>query len=176
MKRISDPMTIKVLTLHEPWASLAAWQEKESETRSWGIRAEFPIKLAIHAGKNKESLLVIKAELEAEKRRGVIVDNLEPFHRHLVRAMMVNGMTDESGGLVFNRFPFGCILAVCDLVDIVRMTPAFIRQQTEKERAFGDWRPGRFAWRLANVQMLPEPVLARGAQGLWSWNWNGMVA
>lgn len=176
MKRISDPQTIKVLTLHEPWGSMAAWREKEFETRSWGIRPPLPMKLAIHAGKNKEALASIKAELEIERRRGVIIDNLEPFHRHLVRAMMMHGMTDEDGDLVFNRFPFGCILAVCDLIEIVRMTPAFIAQRPEKERAFGDWRPGRFAWRLANVQALPEPVPVRGAQGLWDWHWNGMVA
>ena len=35
------------------------------------------------------------------------------------------------------------------------------------ERAFGDYSPGRFGWRLASVVRLPVPVPARGMQGLW---------
>ena len=37
------------------------------------------------------------------------------------------------------------------------------------ELLFGDWTPVRYAWELANVQMLTEPVPARGKQGLWDW-------
>lgn len=35
------------------------------------------------------------------------------------------------------------------------------------ERAFGDYAPGRYAWLLANVRALPEPVPCRGYQQLW---------
>lgn len=37
------------------------------------------------------------------------------------------------------------------------------------QRPYGDFRPGRFAWALDNVQRLEEPVPAKGAQGLWEW-------
>lgn len=168
MKRISDPQTIKVLTLHEPWASLAAWQEKKFETRSWGIRASFPMKLAIHAGKNRDA---IKQWQQRDSQSPLI----SRFDRELYMAFTRHGLGAQ-GYPHFDDLHFGCIIAVCDLVEIVRMTPAFIAQRAEKERAFGDWRPGRFAWRLANVQALPEPVPVRGAQGLWEWHWNGMVA
>ena len=40
---------------------------------------------------------------------------------------------------------------------------------TEKELALGDWTPGRYAWELANVKILPEPIPAKGKQGLWNW-------
>ena len=33
----------------------------------------------------------------------------------------------------------------------------------------GDYTPGRYAWKLANVQKLPEPIPAKGRQGLWNW-------
>lgn len=33
---------------------------------------------------------------------------------------------------------------------------------------YGDFTPGRWAWLLANVRPLAEPVPARGAQGLWN--------
>ena len=40
---------------------------------------------------------------------------------------------------------------------------------TEKEIILGDWTPGRYAWEMANVKILPEPIPAKGNQGLWNW-------
>ena len=37
------------------------------------------------------------------------------------------------------------------------------------ELALGDYTPGRYAWKLANVKKLPEPIPAKGRQGLWNW-------
>jgi hypothetical protein len=37
------------------------------------------------------------------------------------------------------------------------------------ELEFGDFSPGRFAWELADVVRLPQPIMARGARGLWEW-------
>jgi hypothetical protein len=42
-------------------------------------------------------------------------------------------------------------------------------QAETDEFLFGDWRPGRFAWELANVKALPEPVPVSGKRGLWNW-------
>ena len=39
----------------------------------------------------------------------------------------------------------------------------------QDELALGDYTPGRYAWKLANVQKLPEPIPAKGRQGLWNW-------
>jgi len=78
--------------------------------------------------------------------------------------------------------PFGAIVAVCDLVDCVRITglPALIEHgrghtpvgmwrllPDEPELSFGDYSPGRCAWLLGNIRALPEPVPAKGALGLW---------
>lgn len=35
---------------------------------------------------------------------------------------------------------------------------------TKKEIVLGDWTPGRYAWELANVKMLLEPISAKGKQ------------
>lgn len=37
------------------------------------------------------------------------------------------------------------------------------------EIALGDWTPGRYAWELANVKILQEPIPVKGKQGLWNW-------
>ncbi len=38
-----------------------------------------------------------------------------------------------------------------------------------KERAFGDWSPGRFGWILRNPVLFDKPIPAKGAQGFWNW-------
>ena len=57
------------------------------------------------------------------------------------------------------------------------MIPALAQSPhlTPLERAFGDYSPGRFAWRLWDVQRLPRPVAARGYQRLWNWNPGGPI-
>lgn len=38
-----------------------------------------------------------------------------------------------------------------------------------QQAPFGDFSPGRYAWLLADVEPLAEPVPAKGRQGLWEW-------
>lgn len=46
----------------------------------------------------------------------------------------------------------------------------------EDQRSFGDFTPGRFALLLADVVKLPEPIPARGHQGLWTWDEHELAA
>lgn len=39
----------------------------------------------------------------------------------------------------------------------------------ETQRPYGDFAPGRFAWMLADITPLAEPVPAKGGQRLWEW-------
>lgn len=34
---------------------------------------------------------------------------------------------------------------------------------------YGDFQPGRWAWMLSDVDVLAEPIPAKGKQGLWEW-------
>lgn len=65
------------------------------------------------------------------------------------------------------ELPFGAVVATADLTDCVLMTKEFINQQSEIERRCGLWEPRRYAWKLENIQILSEPIPARGKQGLW---------
>jgi hypothetical protein len=38
-----------------------------------------------------------------------------------------------------------------------------------REREFGDYESGRYAWILLNVKPLLKPIPAKGAQRLWNW-------
>lgn len=139
---------MKALSMTQPWAMLVALVEKEWETRSWGTR--YRGRLAIHA-----PLRMGRDEIRIAMG--------EPFRSVLAR----------HGYRLPSRLPRGVVLATCDLVECVQIrtvTWTFEQELSAKEVAFGDFRPGRFAWRLANVRMLPEPVAARGALGLWEFD------
>jgi len=62
--------------------------------------------------------------------------------------------------------PLGAIVATCRLADVIHTDKG---APTDVEDLFGDWSPGRYAWLLEDVAPLAQPVLARGALGLWEW-------
>ncbi len=132
-------MTVKALTLTQPWASLVALGEKRIETRSWQTHYRGP--LAIHAARHwpqsAKSLLQV-----------------EPFLSAL-------------HGLRLEDFPLGAILAVGYLASIERTD--HMKLPGEPELTFGDYRPGRYAWYLERVQKLEKPIPTLGHLGLWSW-------
>ena len=61
--------------------------------------------------------------------------------------------------------PFGAIVAVGRLV-ACRLTQNIRVSETEWE--LGDFTPGRYAWKIADVERLVQPIPTRGYQGLWS--------
>lgn len=75
----------------------------------------------------------------------------------------------KNGVKKWGDLPRGAIVATATLEDCIRMTPYIIVVQNEQERLVGDWSMGRYAWKLTNVKPLPEPIPAKGAQGLWNW-------
>jgi len=140
---------MKTITIKQPWATLIALGEKKFETRSWQTKHRGP--LAIHAGKqiDKESCdyLPIKQAL----------------HKHGIES--------------YKDLPTAVVLAVVDLIDCHKVpneiSPAgveFEKKLEGDEVYFGDFDEGRYAWELANLQVLPEPMPAKGQLSLWEWN------
>ncbi len=71
-------------------------------------------------------------------------------------------------GILDEELPQSAILCAVDLMECYRtdglMLPADL---PPNERRYGDYSPGRWAWQLGNLRVLPEPVEAKGALGLW---------
>lgn len=128
------------LTLTQPWATLMAIEAKRDETRDWWIR--FRGWFAIHAAKG------FPPECQA-------LCYQEPFAGVLAKAGY-NGPAD---------LPLGRVLAVTELLDCIE-TDSIIRSVGEPERSFGDYSPGRFAFRTGGVRRLRDPFLMRGLQRL----------
>lgn len=159
---------MKAITLWQPWAILLAIGAKRFETRSWATSYRGPI--AIHAA-TKDPRAIIR-ELPTETQQAIF----ESIYKHY-------GI--QAGALL--KMQTGAVIATANLVDCHRMvlhggrglsstspgwleTDRGIYEPDEQELLFGDWTPGRYAWELANVQMLPEPIPVKGGQRIWNWD------
>lgn len=132
---------MKVLSLHEPWASFMARGYKKWETRKWATM--YRGQVAIHAAKTDEHVWEAKLKLA---EAGVVESAFGP-----------DPFPMEDGD-----WPFGKIVAVGALVDCI---PSVKARPSRMERALGDYTPGRAIWIFKDVRRV-EPVHFRGMQGL----------
>ena len=142
----------KAISLLQPWAWLVAAGHKQIETRSWytAHRGE----LAIHASGG---------------RRGDIrrLCEQDPF----IRAVLAEA------GLRYDTLPRGGIVGACGVVGVEQMVEQAgvatfdlrdSRRLGERERAFGEYAPGRFAWLLQDARALPDLIPCPGRLQLWT--------
>lgn len=141
---------MKAITVWQPWAGALAAGIKENETRGWATKYRGP--LAIHSAV-KEIQHTWSSVYMNDAAREVIC-------RRLDLPEIFDGPA---------TFPMGCILATAELVDCIRITPDLVATLSPDELALGNYTMCRYAWKLANVNLLPEPIPIKGKQGLWNW-------
>jgi hypothetical protein len=155
---------VKALTLTQPWATLVAIGAKRIETRGW--RTSYRGELAIHAAKGfpKDALKF----------------SLQPVCYNQMQRTARLEMSRKGWG----AYPLGYVLATCRLQACISTDTLFEvdslltndpeavtgRYVSELEHAFGNFSPGRFAWFLTDIKLLPEPIPAKGSLSLWEWN------
>lgn len=137
--------TAKLITLHQPWASLVATGLKRHETRHWKTDYRGPLLIHAAALRMKPASQAVLEEACCLMNRG-IPENL----------------------------PYGAIVAIADLTDcrmmadkyntLTEQTYAYIHSQTPLERMVGNWSAGRYAFRLDNVRPL-QPIPMKSRQG-----------
>lgn len=130
---------IKALTLQDPYGTLVATGHKQYETRSWPT--SYRGLLVIHVGKTLAINWDNKVFLSLLRDVGIS----DPY-----------------------KLPLGAAVCICELTAVYR-TEAVRPHISDRERAFGDFSPGRAAWKLENVQRFRKPIPCRGAQKLWDW-------
>jgi hypothetical protein len=152
---------VKALTIYQPWASLSAFEEKKIETRSWHTRYRGP--LAIHA---------------AQKYTYGTIGRLwstSALWRNALIKIGVNFSFGEINGVPLHH---GVIIATCNLIkclEVIEESPGSYAKLSDGtmvdgcEYEFGDYSIGRYAWILADIRRLLEPIPAKGRQGLWNW-------
>ena len=159
------------ISIHQPWATWLALGEKKQETRHWIFKRRGL--MAIHATKNDTYLKrAINMVMDGKDWLRFVPDGIsypsEMTDYQRFTDTLFNAYVTPNDN-PFDVFPTGCIVAVAELVDCKLMTPRFIDQQTPQERALGDWSVGRYAWKMANVVKLDEPIPWKGEQGIWQW-------
>lgn len=130
---------MKVLSLKEPFATLIKNEKKLVETRSW--KTNYRGELYIHAS-------VTKIDKETRNRKELF-DLLE----------------NES-------FNFGMIICKCRLVDCIYMTKEYVEEMKMnhyQEYLCGEYKEGRYAWILEDVEPLKKPIKAKGQLGIWNY-------
>lgn len=147
---------MKALTLWQPWASLIAFNEKNIETRCWttAYRGE----LAIHAAARRPPDLG-KSQFTSD------------FQSELADVFHIAMRTVPS---FVNLLPRGSVLCIVKLVSIEESSR--VRDVlSERERIFGNYEDGRYAWNLQMVRMFNPPIKAKGNRMLWNWNDGGTL-
>jgi len=155
---------VKTISLYQPWAQAVARGSKRIETRSWFTHYRGP--LAIHAG--------------AYKHLGTLRRWQNDWFWCGVLGVRLNSVD------LAKVLPFGAVIAVCELVDVVPVKvldpaeldedrfPVFpdtqrpLRNYRFTERMLGNYSAGRYGWVLDNVRVLKEPLPCRGRQGLFN--------
>lgn len=66
---------------------------------------------------------------------------------------------------------FGYIILKCKLVDCVYMDEEFLDKikKDKLEYLVGDYKLGRYAWILDDIQVLDRPIFAKGKLGIWNY-------
>ncbi len=150
LAELQHPHSLKALTLTQPWATLMAVGAKHIETRSWSTTHRGL--LAIHAAKGFPAW----AEDICQ----------EPF---VCGALLDAGYVSRGTTRTNPRdLPLGQVVAIASLDRVERITQSY--PVTKMERAFGDYRVGRFAWHFSAIYRLTSPIAARGSLGLWTWD------
>ena len=135
-------MNYPTITVRQPWATLLAYGRKEFETRSWPLHYRGP--LAIHAS-----------------------SMLHPDDRIWAREDVdIGNLLRDCGYADVTELPLGAVVGIGMLTEC--WPTVGLHYLTARERALGDFSPGRWAWRIERVERLREPVPARGRLGLWA--------
>lgn len=143
---------MKALTIRQPWATLIALGEKKIETRSW--KTIYRGSILIHAGKS--------------------IDKKSCLREPIKSTLKNHGYTEKN-------LPTGVIIAKCQLIDCIKIKDwvadtslKVIKATLENAKAimgneleFGDFTPSRYAWILDNVELLKDPIPAKGKLSLW---------
>jgi activating signal cointegrator 1 len=143
--------TVKALSLWQPWASLVALGEKRVETREWSTEYRGP--LAIHA-----TAKIPPFWLGGSRHSDIFKNEV---------ADVLNVKRDYVG-LAGRKLPLGAILCIVRLTDI-QPTGQVREILCERERIFGNYEEGRYAWFFEMIEKFEQPIPAKGNRMLWNW-------
>ena len=90
---------------------------------------------------------------------------------HASLALSKSENKDKASKYLKSEIKPGYILCRCELVDCIPMTDDFIKyiNNDTNEADYGRYSDGRFAWKLKLIEVLDEPIKAKGKLGIWNY-------
>lgn len=155
---------MKALTLHQPWAELVAQGYKHWETRSWPTTHRGL--LAIHS--SREWKYIGEAIVGCDSENEPILR--PPFDRCLIPTFDYLYGAMSTGGIVGLVNVTSCQPAPQVrrmLLEMLGSSDPVEHDYAEQNLAFGDFSPGRWAWKLDHIVAI-ETHIVRGHQRLWT--------
>lgn len=150
---------MKALTLWQPWASLVALGEKRIETRCWDTK--YRGELAIHASANLPPAWLGRSRFSCE------------FADEVADVLNVRRDRDDRLGSHVDdevkKLPRGSVLCIVRLVHTEPTTAEMREYFSRRELIFGNYEDGRYAWHLELIEVLEQPIPAKGNRRLWEW-------
>jgi hypothetical protein len=116
----------------------------------------------------KESIKKIETRSWKTKYRGELY-----IHASLAKVDTKDKRINELIELLKGKnFKYGYIIAKCNLVDCIYMDQEFIDKAKKDDIEFkcGRYGIGRYAWILDNVEILDNPIKAKGQLSIWNYN------
>lgn len=152
---------IKAISLWQAWALLCLLKDEQGkalkayETRSWATN--YRGVLVIHAAK--------RWTREEERWLCSKMDRFHLYHQPLHDLIEDAHRPKWLGAALGTVEMRGCYEMYED--DLRAHGYIGIDSISERERAFGNWQQGRYAWKFINPRLFPEPIPMRGYQQLW---------
>jgi hypothetical protein len=154
---------MKTLSLLQPWATLWALGLKTHETRSWPTNHRGPLYIHASKGKDPAGRLLYQRAATLGRWGGPTLAFQD------LRDAFSKGQLPQS----FHDLPFGAIIGQVNITDVIPIDLAFqthIATTDITDYTFGNYTPGRFAWKATAGELFKSPIPAKGHLGLWQYN------
>ena len=153
---------MKALSLWEPWASLIRAGAKTYETRSWSTNYRGNLLICASKKRDKDALFFFQM---SDVQKYLVRPESIRFSYQLETNNQDSKYTRVSEFSLY----FGCAVAIVELQDCVPTEKINLQQIGPDESYFGNYGPGRFAWKLKMIDNSFAPFPVKGAQGLFDW-------
>ena len=148
------------ITIRQPWSSLVAIGAKKYETRTFAPPPKLiGQRIAIHAGAKK----IDYAELPAMAISALLSHGI-PGLDSLPRGAVI-GTAVIAGAVQCGEMDGDGFVLIRNATHARLVLPDFFQSDP-----FGDYSPGRWAWKLTDVERFENPVPAKGKLGWWMWS------
>lgn len=156
---------MKVITLLQPWASLiftpVPGTNNKKFAKGWETRSWKPSEKMIELLKD-DSLYI-----HASKRLGK--DQIElskqwPFSDY------IKDIRDLPLGVIIGSIYLGEIMTTEGWIFRASQYEDGAFERYAEENQFGDYSPGRYAWKLLSPRLLKTPIPAKGSLSIWDFN------